>query len=1105
MIHPSPYRLLGWCFSAFVLSLCLWLPAAPPAAQAVRQGNSPAIIAPLSAQRDFITTFAASAAPATHTRSATAAETPQLAQRRFEPTATTPSLHRVAAPQDGFSVAFRGTAQLEAYPPAKAALQRALERWENLRAPDSVQVAAIEINVDFGTRLFDAAFPTAQTAAVTTLPEESIFYSTLLTELREGGFDPEQARLLAALPPARVPNEVGEAQTVLLTAPQLQALGRPPLRPLRASLGFNAAAPFDFDPRDGISPERLDFEALVLRELCRIFGLYSRVENAVANWSGEPVGTLWDLYRFRPTSTRKPAAEMLATEPRVIYPGGEQVFFVGGAVVPLSTGSRDGELGDGNLAGHWKDDALTGRYLGLLDPTLATGERGGFTAYDLTALRALGYQLSVAAQVMEVLSVDDGSREAELPLTSGLVVNRLSPTRYPATVDAVRVDLPNLSDTTALPKPLRIVVFADPARTGQPPAKPTLLYDRTINVGGTSAQRGLEIMLDPPVKLTAGDLYIGVQSSLNEVKVGLDSGGNPGNSAPVSSAISSSASTFISTDNGASFQPLLVNQQPATALLRAVCQEAFFTPSVPQLSALSPNAAAPGSQPLELLVYGEHFAARDEAFDALSVVRWNGVPRPTSYLNGGLLRITLTQADLAQAGTARVTVFTPTAAGGYESAPLEFKIAAQAPVPQLLALTPDFAVPGSELVPLTLYGRNFAPTSSVRWNGQPRAVTFKSSTELEASLNVTDFAAAGTVAVTVFTPDAGGGTTGQTSNALNFRRAPCSYKVFASPQAVSGQGGVGGVLLETERSCLWTVTTATPWLRARGAWTGQGQAMISFNAATNTSEALRVGELKVAGQSVQIRQRARLVGASSAYAIRSVPLGGIGTLYSAGVTVGAQSATQTPLPTTLAGVQVRLIDAGGSVFSPPLFYVGPGQINLLMPDEVQLPMNEFVSLKSINAEIFQNGAFVADGFVDVERVAPGLFTSNPGGQGVAAGVALRIRADGTQSYEPLGVYDSALKRIVTNPLSLGPPTDQVFLLLFGSGLRNRPALSSVQAFIGATSLPVLYAGPQGQLAGLDQVNLQLPRNLVGVGEVRVRVVVNELGTNTASIAIRGGE
>ncbi|MGH9766734.1 MAG: hypothetical protein ACREAB_04800 [Blastocatellia bacterium] len=135
-------------------------------------------------------------------------------------------------------------------------------------------------------------------------------------------------------------------------------------------------------------------------------------------------------------------------------------------------------------------------------------------------------------------------------------------------------------------------------------------------------------------------------------------------------------------------------------------------------------------------------------------------------------------------------------------------------------------------------------------------------------------------------------------------------------------------------------------------------------------------------------------------------------------------------------------------------------------------------------------------------MAPSLFTANANGQGVAAAVVLRIEADGSQQFEPVAEFNAAQNRFVARPIDLGPDTDQVFLLLFGTGIRNRNSLFSVRAAIGGANAEVLFAGPQGGFVGLDQVNLRLPRSLGGRGEVDVMVSVDRSVANTVRISVR---
>jgi uncharacterized protein (TIGR03437 family) len=46
-------------------------------------------------------------------------------------------------------------------------------------------------------------------------------------------------------------------------------------------------------------------------------------------------------------------------------------------------------------------------------------------------------------------------------------------------------------------------------------------------------------------------------------------------------------------------------------------------------------------------------------------------------------------------------------------------------------------------------------------------------------------------------------------------------------------------------------------------------------------------------------------------------------------------------------------------------------------------------------------------------------------------------------------------------------------------------LQQVSVTIGKESVPVQYAGAQGQYEGFDQVNVQLPHSLAGAGTVNI--------------------
>jgi uncharacterized protein (TIGR03437 family) len=220
----------------------------------------------------------------------------------------------------------------------------------------------------------------------------------------------------------------------------------------------------------------------------------------------------------------------------------------------------------------------------------------------------------------------------------------------------------------------------------------------------------------------------------------------------------------------------------------------------------------------------------------------------------------------------------------------------------------------------------------------------------------------------------------------------------------------------------------------------------------------------------------------------------IATAYGPNLATVTQAATTTPLPVSLGGTTVRVRDSAGTERSAPLFFVSPLQVNFQVPAGT--------AGGGATVTIAAADGRVSTGGVQIAAVSPALFTANANGQGVAAATVFRLKGNGAQSYEPVARFDSAQNRFVAVPIDLGPTTDQVFLVLNGSGVRYRSNLAAATARIGGTSSEVLYAGPQGGFAGLDQMNLRVPRSLAGRGEVDVMLVVDGKPANAVKMSIK---
>ncbi len=219
----------------------------------------------------------------------------------------------------------------------------------------------------------------------------------------------------------------------------------------------------------------------------------------------------------------------------------------------------------------------------------------------------------------------------------------------------------------------------------------------------------------------------------------------------------------------------------------------------------------------------------------------------------------------------------------------------------------------------------------------------------------------------------------------------------------------------------------------------------------------------------------------------------IGSVFGKLLSVSTAANSNASLPVTLNGTSLKVRDSACIERPAPLFFVAPTQINFLLPVETAAGAATLIALNDAGE--------VSLGTVNIKRVAPGLFAANANGQGIAAALALRIKPDGQQSYEPAARFDDASKRFVAVPLELGNADDQVFLLLFGSGWRQRSDLSNVVVTIGGQRVEVLFAGAQGS-PGLDQMNLRLPRALAGRGEVDVVLQVEGQTANAVRVSFK---
>ncbi len=211
--------------------------------------------------------------------------------------------------------------------------------------------------------------------------------------------------------------------------------------------------------------------------------------------------------------------------------------------------------------------------------------------------------------------------------------------------------------------------------------------------------------------------------------------------------------------------------------------------------------------------------------------------------------------------------------------------------------------------------------------------------------------------------------------------------------------------------------------------------------------------------------------------------------FGPGLATGTAVATQTPLPTELLGTRVEVTDSEGTTRAAQLFFVSAGQINYLIPPGTALGLATIRVISGAGGEI--------EGTIQINSVAPSLYSANSQGSGLAAAFFLRVNPDASRTQGLL--FDPATAGAV--PINVSAESGQVFLLLFGTGFRG--FRNQVTATVGGQPVPVLGALPQGEFVGLDQINIgPLPASLVGAGQVQIVLIVDGQAANFVTVTIQ---
>jgi uncharacterized protein (TIGR03437 family) len=305
---------------------------------------------------------------------------------------------------------------------------------------------------------------------------------------------------------------------------------------------------------------------------------------------------------------------------------------------------------------------------------------------------------------------------------------------------------------------------------------------------------------------------------------------------------------------------------------------------------------------------------------------------------------------------------------------------------------------------------------------------------------------------------------------VGHQRSLSGFDILPLDYTYSGKYSVGGDGSYTDTG------TATQYL------VGAGGARIGLGIGPYLGIAAAIPVAPLTGPGVYLNPAGILNAASSAPFTAGVAPGELITLYGSNLAPSTTVTGDIPFPTSLAGVQVTINGTPA-----PIYYVSPGQASVIVPYEIAQGV--------VQIQVNNNGTTSNTVTVYTNKTVPGVFTNPVGGLGYAAALhagnnTLVTASSPAQVGEYISVYVTGLGAV--SPAIADGAAGPTGSLSYTT--------NTIAVAVAGRAATVSYSGLAPQLAGLYQINFQVPAGVAN-GDAALTIAGAGFYTTEALITV----